>query len=112
MVKHPARFAILAITVLAATSSAVSVFMMKKDAERDAKAIGELYRKISAERQRISELHAEWSELDHPARLQVLVDRHNDVLRLEPITAEQIATVVEVASAARRQKEEEKEKAR
>ncbi|MCF3936437.1 hypothetical protein L1787_23880 [Acuticoccus sp. M5D2P5] len=105
MVKHPARLAVVLITVLAATSSATAVFMMKKDAERDAKAIGELQRKISAERQRISELEAEWSALDHPARLQALVDRHNDVLRLENITAEQIATVIEVASAARRESE-------
>lgn len=106
--KRPMRTAILAVALAAATASAATVFMMKKDAERDAHAIGELNRKISSERQRISELQAEWSALDHPARLQVLVDRHNDVLHLQPIQAEQIANVAEVASAARRKAAEEK----
>lgn len=105
--KHPMRTALLAVTLAAAVTSAATVFVMKKDAERDADAIGELHRKISAERQRISELQAEWSALDHPARLQALVDRHNDVLRLTPIKAEQIASVREIASAARRKAKEE-----
>lgn len=100
--KHPMRTAVLAVTLTAAVTSAGTVFVMKKDAERDAHAISELYRNISEERQRISELQAEWSALDHPARLQALVDRHNDVLRLAPIKAEQIASVSEIASAARR----------
>lgn len=107
MIKRPMRFAILVISVCAATSSTAAVFVTKKGAERDARAIGELHRKIAAERQRISELLAEWSALDHPARLEALVDRHNAVLRLEPISAEQIATVAEVASAMKRKREEE-----
>ncbi|GAB5375171.1 MAG: hypothetical protein AcusKO_16330 [Acuticoccus sp.] len=105
--KHPMRTAALAVSLAAAVTSAATVFVMKKDAERDAHAIGELNRKISAERQRISELQAEWSALDHPQRLQALVDRHNDVLQLVPVTAEQIASAAEIASAARRRKEEE-----
>ena len=105
--KRPMRTAILTVALAAATSSAATVFVMKKAAERDARAIGELDRKISAERQRISELQAEWSALDHPARLQVLVGRHNDILHLEPIHAEQIASVAEVASAARRKAAED-----
>ncbi|MBJ3774947.1 cell division protein FtsL [Acuticoccus mangrovi] len=108
MIKRPVRFAVLVISVCAATSSAAAVFMTKKDAERDARAISELNRKIAAEKQRISELLAEWSTLDHPARLQALVTRHNEVLRLEPITAEQIVSVTEVASAARRKAQEGK----
>ncbi|MEM0908372.1 MAG: hypothetical protein AAGJ94_13465 [Pseudomonadota bacterium] len=107
--RHPLRTGIILIGVFAATSSAATVFVMKKAAERDARAIGELNRKISAEKQRISELEAEWSALDHPARLQVLVDRHNDVLGLEPIRAEQITPVSVVASAARRKVEDGEE---
>lgn len=99
--KRPFRSAILFVTLSAALASASTVFMMKKEAERDARQIGELNRKISGERQRISELQAEWSALDHPARLQALVDRHNDVLGLSPIAAEQMTSVSEVASAAR-----------
>lgn len=105
--KHPMRTAVLAVTLAAAITSAATVFVMKKDAEHDAHAISELNRKISAERQRISELQAEWSALDHPARLQALVDRHNDVLRLEAIKAEQIASVREIASAARQKAKRE-----
>jgi hypothetical protein len=107
MVRHPLRVAVLAVTVIAATASAATVFMMKKEAERDARAIGELNRKIAAERQRISELLAEWSLLDHPARLQALVERHNDVLNLEPIRAEQIVRPAAVARAARRKAQDE-----
>jgi hypothetical protein len=107
MVRHPLRLAVLAVTVAAATGSAAAVFVMKKDAERDASAIGELNRKIAAERQRISELLAEWSLLDHPARLQALVERHNEVLNLAPMRAEQIARPADAASAARRKAEDE-----
>jgi hypothetical protein len=96
------RTFILALAVFAATSAAATVFVMKKDAERDARAIGEINRKIAAEQQRISELQAEWSALDHPGRLQALVERHKAVLELSPIEARQVATVAEVASAARR----------
>ncbi len=85
MMKRPVRFAALVLAISTATVSAATVFVMKKDAERDAFAIGELNRKIAAEQQRISELKAEWSALDHPQRLQALVDRHADVLRLQPI---------------------------
>lgn len=105
--KHPMRTAVTAVSLAAAVTSAATVFVMKKDAERDAHTIGELNRKISAEKQRISELQAEWSALDHPARLQALIDRHNDVLHLVPIKAEQIASAAEIASAARRKSKEE-----
>lgn len=101
MVKHPVRLAVLGIAALATVASAAAVFVMKMDAADDAAAIRELDRKIAAERQRISELLAIWSGLDDPARLQALVERHNDVLRLEPITARQIATVEGLAEAVR-----------
>ncbi len=100
------RTLVLGLALTAATVSASTVFIMKKDAERDARAISELDRKISAERQRISELHAEWSALDNPARLQALVDRHADVLRLKPITAEQIASAADIVKAAQRKAEQ------
>lgn len=100
--KHKLRLAVLGIAALAAVSSAATVFVVKKDAERDAEAIRELDRKIAAERQRISELLAIWSGLDDPARLQALVERHNDVLRLEPITARQIVSVEGLREAVRR----------
>jgi len=109
MVTHPIRLAVLGVCALAAVSSAATVFILKKDAERDAEAIRELDRKIAAERQRISELLALWSGLDDPARLQALVERHNDVLRLESISARQIVTVGELAAAVREKTAREEE---
>jgi len=107
--KRPMRSLVLALALTAATVSAATVFVMKKDAERDARAISELDRKISAEKQRISELHAEWSTLDNPARLQALVDRHKDVLRLKPIKAEQIASAADIVKAAQRKAQQNEE---
>lgn len=106
MIKRPLRFATLVFAISTATVSAAAVFVMKKEAERDAFAIRELNRKIAAERQRISELRAEWGALDNPQRLQALVDRHGEVLRLAPIEAKQIATVSDVAAAMRKKRKE------
>lgn len=72
---------------------AAAVFGVKTDTAREAAAIAELNDRIAEERQRISELKAEWSALDHPARIQELLERHDDVLGLRPITAEQIDAV-------------------
>ncbi|RAH97057.1 hypothetical protein DLJ53_30775 [Acuticoccus sediminis] len=106
MIKRPIRFAALVLAISTATVSATAVFVMKKEAERDAFAIRELNRKIAAERQRISELRAEWGALDNPQRLQALVDRHAAVLRLQPIDGHQIATVRDVAAAIRQHRKE------
>lgn len=89
---RPLRFWLTGVSVAIALVTAGTVFTSKKAAERDAQAIRELSVKIAAERQRISELRAEWSALDHPARLQRLVERHNGVLNLEPVRPEQITT--------------------
>lgn len=107
MTARSMRLVTILVSAVMATSAAAAVFMLKKDAEQHAKSIGELNRKIAAEKQRISELEAEWSALDHPARLQALMDRHSEVLRLAPIRAEQFATAAEIASAARLKREEE-----
>jgi hypothetical protein len=111
VIRRPLRFAVTVFTLFTAVSSAAAVFVNKKEAERDARAIGELHRKISSERQRISELQAEWSALDHPARLQALVDRHNGILNLKPLNGAQVVSVAEIASAMRRQLENEAKKA-
>ena len=104
--KRPLRFAALVLAISTATVSAAAVFVMKKEAERDAFAIRELNRKIAAERQRISELRAEWGALDNPQRLQALVDRHAEVLRLAPIDGQQIVTATQVAQAIRQKRKE------
>lgn len=93
------RAVLLTVATLCAASSAAATFVMKKEAEQDAREIGELNREIAAERQRISELLAEWSALDHPARLEALVERHGEAMGLTPIVSEQFGTVAQVASA-------------
>jgi hypothetical protein len=79
-----------------AIGTAVFVFNGKKSAEREAEAIARLNGKIATEKQRISELRAEWSMLDDPARLQALVKRHSGVLNLEPIGAKQIGALEDI----------------
>lgn len=91
-----------AVAVFAALISAASTFLAKRAAEEDARAIARLQRSIAAERQRISELRAEWSALDNPARLTHLHSLHGEALDLRPISAEQIVTVADVAKAAQR----------
>ena len=48
------------------------------------------------EQEAISLLKAEWSVLTQPARLQDLVERHADVLKLAPMTAEHIGTLADI----------------
>ncbi|MEM6847547.1 MAG: cell division protein FtsL [Pseudomonadota bacterium] len=100
------RIAVALTCAVVAVGTGAGVFILKKDAERDATAIGELNRKIAAERQRISELRAEWSALDHPVRLQDLMERHTDVLDLAPIGAEQIVSAGRLVTTVRAKREE------
>lgn len=81
------------VLLLAVMATAVGVFGVKTDTAREAEEIRDLSAKIAQERQRISELTAEWSALDHPARIQELLERHADVLTLAPITPHQIDAI-------------------
>ena len=84
------------VLLILVVSTATLVFETKKRAARDAEEIEFLADKIAAEKQRISELNAEWSMLDDPARLQELVDRHNVLLQLEPMKAAQIGSFADI----------------
>ena len=90
------RRAINVTLLCTAIGAAVFVFNGKKSAEREAEAIARLKEKIASEKQRISELRAEWSMLDDPSRLQALVKRHSGVLDLEPISAAQIGALEDI----------------
>lgn len=90
------RRAINVTLLCTAIGTAVYVFNGKKAAEREAEEVATLNEKIAAEKQRISELRAEWSMLDDPARLQALVERHGAVLKLTPIAAEQIGAIEDI----------------
>lgn len=84
------------VLLLALVGTAAYVFHVKKSAEHEAERIEMLKDRIASEKQRISELHAEWSVLDDPARLQRLVDRHQQVLQLHPLSARQITTIADI----------------
>ncbi len=81
---------------LAAIGAAGVVFEEKRQASKEARDVTKLKRKIDAEREKISELNAEWSMLDQPARLQKIVELHPDVLKLDVMKTEQIGTIDDV----------------
>lgn len=81
---------------LAAIGAAGVVFEEKRQASKEARDVAKLKRKIDAEQEKISELKAEWSLLDQPARLQKIVELHPDVLPLEVMKTEQIGTIDDV----------------
>jgi hypothetical protein len=70
--------------------AAVAVFQVKYRADAAASQVAQLQRQVDEEQERISLLKAEWSYLIQPERIQGLVERHNEVLRLEPLETEQI----------------------
>jgi hypothetical protein len=84
------------VLALTAIGAAGVVFEEKRQASSEARDIAKLNRKIEAEKEKISELKAEWSLLDQPARLQSLVEHHADVLPLEVMKTEQIGTIDDV----------------
>lgn len=81
---------------LAAIGAAGVVFEEKRQASKEARDVAKLKRKIDAEGEKISELKAEWSMLDQPARLQKIVELHPDVLTLDVMKTEQIGTIDDV----------------
>lgn len=82
--------AILAIlTILAAGV----VFEEKREAGRVSGEVARLKRGIEQEKERISELKAEWALLDQPARLQAIVEAHPEDFALAPILPTQIGRI-------------------
>lgn len=84
------------VLALATIGVAGFVFEEKRQATKEAHDVAKLRRKIEAEKERISELNAEWALLDQPARLQAIVELHPDALKLEPLKTEQIGTIDDV----------------
>ena len=79
-----------AISVIAAAGSAVFVFQVKYRAEAVAEHAADLQRQIDREKETVSLLEAEWSLLIQPARVQELVERHAELLKLQPLDPGQI----------------------
>ena len=81
------------VSVVAAAGSAVFVFQVKYRAEAVAEHAAQLQRDLDQEKETQSLLAAEWSLLIQPARVQELVARHNDILKLQPLDPNQITRI-------------------
>lgn len=79
--------------VVAAAGAAVFVFQVKYRAENVAEHASALQREIDRENENMSLLKAEWSLLIQPARVQELVGRHAEVLKLQPLDPTQITRI-------------------
>ena len=78
------------LSVAAAAGAAIFVFQVKYRAEKVAEHAASLQRQIDQENETLSLLEAEWSLLIQPARMQDLVERHADLLKLQPLDPAQI----------------------
>jgi len=76
--------------------SAAAVYDMKYEAELSAENVHKVERDIEREREALSLLKAEWSVLTQPGRLQDLAERHADILKLTPMTADHIVTLADI----------------
>jgi hypothetical protein len=78
------------LSALAVVAAAVAVFQVKYRADAVAAQVADLQRRVDEEKERLSLLKAEWSFLIQPGRVQGLVERHNDILGLQPLQPGQI----------------------
>ena len=81
------------LSVMAAAVAAVFVFQVKYRAEAVAEQAIQLQRELDQEKEATSLLAAEWSLLIQPARVQELVQRHEDLLKLQPLDPVQIVRI-------------------
>ena len=75
------------IVVASLVAAAVHVYKIKFESTVQAERVAKLGAEIRRERDRIAALRAEWAQLDNPARIQALAQRH---LALKPIDLTQI----------------------
>jgi cell division protein FtsL len=75
------------IVVASLVAAAIHVYKIKFESTVQAERVAKLGAEIRRERDRIAALRAEWAQLDNPARIQALAQRH---LGLRPIDPTQI----------------------
>ncbi len=75
------------IVVASLVAAAIHVYKIKFESTLQAERVAKLGAEIRRERDRITALRAEWAQLDNPARIQALAQRH---LGLKPIDPTQI----------------------
>jgi len=83
------RFAHL-IVVAALVAAAVDVYEIKFESTVQAERVAKLSAEIRRERDAIAALRAEWAQLDNPARIQALAQRHLALKPFDPAQIEQI----------------------
>jgi len=81
------------LSVIAAACAAIFVFQVKYRAEAVAEHAAQLQRQLDQENETKSLLAAEWSLLIQPARVQDLVTRHAELLKLQPLDPLQITKI-------------------
>ena len=81
------------VSVVAAATVAIVVFQVKYRAEAVAEQASGLQRELDRENEMLSLLEAEWSLLIQPARVQELIERHAETLKLQPLDPAQITKI-------------------
>jgi hypothetical protein len=76
------------IVVAALVIAAVHVYKIKFESTLQAERLAKLGVEIHRERDRISALRAEWAQLDSPARIQALAQRHLALKQIDPAQIE------------------------
>jgi len=84
------------VMIVAVIGSATWTFKVKSDSEAALQRVAVLERRIELEREAIDLLKADWSLLTSPDRLQKLVERYRDELKLEPVTAAHVGKASEI----------------
>jgi hypothetical protein len=76
------------IVVAALVTAAVHVYKIKFESTLQAERLAKLGVEIRRERDRIGALRAEWAQLDSPARIQALAQRHLQLRQIDPAQIE------------------------
>jgi len=71
------------VVIAGLVSASIYVYKIKFDATVQAESVAKIRRDIRRERDAIALLRAEWAQLDNPARIQSLADRHLDLREVE-----------------------------
>ncbi|WP_421722836.1 cell division protein FtsL [Bauldia sp.] len=87
-------FSVLLLGIMIA--GAIVTYNLKHEAEETANKVARLHANVAREREAIALLKAEWSLLTQPSRLQTLIAKYDDHFRLQPFSAEQVATLDEI----------------
>jgi hypothetical protein len=76
------------IVVASLVAAAIHVYKIKFESTVQAERVAKLGAEIRRERDRIAALRAEWAQLDNPARIQALAQRHLSLKQIDPTQIE------------------------